>query len=232
MISVDRLRESIYEAHYFSEVVGSLVVNNEEKPKGNVLSQIELQTKGRFICLSNKILQDGSNIYKTDDKDTCRVSFRRNCDGICLLEVDGRNILLIIEVKSGFNDVKRKGFDQIAASYVKVRSILQSIEGYNPADYEELGLLVSYPPSAKPESSPTSLIEVKKETVAPSALEKLNNAYNTKLRVDKEVTLNLNDYQVGACHVNPSLYNPILYVKHVAVTDQVDKETINLDLYL
>ena len=150
MISVNRLKESIYKDSYFSEVVGSLVVNNEEKPKGNVLSQIELQTKGKFICLSNKILKEGADIYKTEDKDTCRVSFRRDCDGICLLEVGGRNILLIIEVKSGFNDVKRKGFDQIAASYVKVRSILQSIEGYNPADYEELGLLVSYPPSAKP----------------------------------------------------------------------------------
>lgn len=232
MISVNRLKESIYKDSYFSEVVGSLVVNNEEKPKGNVLSQIELQTKGKFICLSNKILKEGADIYKTEDKDTCRVSFRRDCDGICLLEVGGRNILLIIEVKSGFNDVKRKGFDQIAASYVKVRSILQSIEGYNPADYEELGLLVSYPPSAKPTPPSTSLIELKKETVAPSALERLNNAYNTKLRVDKEVTLNLNDYQVSACHINPSLYNPILHVKHVSVTDQVDRETINLDSYL
>lgn len=232
MISVDCLKESIYKDSYFSEVAGSLTVNNEEKPKENVLSQIELQTKGRFINLSNKILTEGAGLYKSEDKDTCRVSFRRDCDGICLLEVGERNILLIIEVKSGYNDVKRKGFGQIAASYVKIRSILQSIEGYNPADYEELGLLISYPPSAKPATLSTSLIEIKKETVAPSALEKLNNAYNTKLRVDKEVTLNLNDYQVGACHVNPVLYNPTLHVKHVSVTDKVNKETINLDLYL
>ena len=210
-------------------MTGSLIVHNDEKLAGNVLSQVELQTKGKFISLSNEILKEGSAIYKPADKKTCRVSFRRDCDGICLLEIGGRNILLIIEVKSGYNDIKRKGFEQIVASYVKVRGILQSIEGYNPLEYEEMGLFISYPPSAKPTIPSTSLIELKKETVAPSELERLNNAYNTKLRVDNEVTLQLNDYQVGACHVNTAFYNPTLHVKHVSVADQVSSEIINLD---
>ena len=232
MISVDRLKESIYKDCYFSEVAGSLIVQNEENAADGVLSQVELQTQGRFICLSNKILKEGADIYKKIEKKPGGFSFRMDCDGICLLSIGERNILLIIEVKSGFNDVKKKGISQIVSSYVKVRSILQSIEGYNPADYEELGLLVSYPPSAKANIPATSIIEVKKEIVAPSEIDKVNNANSTRLRVDKEVMLNLNDYPVSACHVNSTLYNPSLHVKHVSVTDQATVETINLDSYL
>ena len=68
--------------------------------------------------------------------------------------------------------------------------------------------------------------------VAPSLLERLNNSNGTKLRVDREVVLNLQDYHIDACHVNPVLYNPTLHVKHISVTDQIETETINLDLYL
>lgn len=232
MIEVNRLKESIYKDSYFSEIAGAMVVQNEETPAEGVLSQVELLSKGSFIRLSNKILKDSAELFKTEDRSAGRPSFRRDCDGICLLEVNGRNILLIIEVKSGFNDIKKKGLDQIVASYVKVRSILQSIDGYNPADYEEMGLLVSYPPTVKKQYPATSLIEVKKEMFAPSALDQLNNANTTKLRVDKEVTLNLNDYQVNACHVNSTLFNPTLHVKHVSVPDQADVEKIDLDSYI
>lgn len=232
MIGVERLKESIYKDCYFSEVVGSMMVYNEETPAVGILTKVELQSRGRFINLSNKILKDSSEIYKTEDRTAGRISFRRDCDGICLLEVDGRNMLIIIEVKSGFNDIKKKGLDQIVASYVKVRSILQSIEGYNPSDYEELGLLVSYPPIANRIVPETSVIEVKKAIIAPSALDRLNNANSTKLRVDKEVTLNLNDYLLNTHHVNTALYNPTLHVKHVAVTDQAVVESINIDSYL
>lgn len=232
MISVDYLKESIYKDCYFSEVKGSLTVLNEETPAEGTLSQIELRSKGRFICLSNRILTEGAEIYKKIEKKPNGFSFRMDCDGICLLNIDERNILLIIEVKSGFNDVKKKGINQIVSSYVKVRTILQSIEGYNPADYEELGLLVSYPPSDKTIIPARSIIEVKKETVAPSDIDRVNIANSTKLRVDREVTLNLNDYQISSCHVNPTMYNQTLHVKHVAVTDHSESESINIDSYL
>lgn len=232
MISLSCLKESIYQDCYFSETAGSLTIHNEDNTVGHVLSQIELQSKGHFINLSNDLLKGGAEIFKKENKAMCRISFRRDCDGICLLEVNGRNILLIIEVKSGFNDVKIKGLDQIVASYLKVRNILQSIDGYDPAEYEEFGLLVSYPPKPKANYSTTSLIELKKETVVPSPLEKLNNSNITKLRVDNNVVLKLDDYQANACHINPTLYSRSLLVKHVAVTDQAITATIDLDSYL
>lgn len=232
MISVESLKESIYRDIYFSKSAGKLTVQNEEKPAEGILSFIEMQSKGTFIELSNSILKETRHIYQVEDRDAGRISYRRDCDGICLLEVDGRNILLFVEVKSGFNEIKKKAFEQLVSSYIKIRSILQSIDGYDPKDYEEMGLVVSYPPSGNMSISSTSMIEMKKDAIAPSALDKLNNAYTTKLRVDKEVFLDLSDYKVNACHVNPSLYNPMLHVKHIIVRDQVPSDTIDLDSYL
>lgn len=232
MIRLDRLKESVYKDRYFTEKAGSLTVNNVEESAKNTLMSVEMQSKGRFINLSNKILKEGCNIYKTEDRQSGLISYRRDCDGICLLEVNGRNILLVIEVKSGFNEIKKKGFEQLVASYVKVRSILQSIEGYDPADYEEMGLLVSYPPDGSYTMPARSVIGAKLKMIAPTALDKLNNANSATLKANHEVTLNLSGYNVNACHVNPSLYSQTLRVKHVAVKDQAPSGTIDLDSYL
>ena len=232
MISINLLKESIYEEGYFSESARTLTIQNERQAVAGVLSYVEISTNGTFISLSNKILQEGCGIFQTENRDAGRISYRRDCDGLCLLEVSGRNILLIIEVKSSYNEVKKRAFEQLIASYVKVRSILQSIDGYNPVDYEEMGLVVSYPPSGESNSFSTSIIGIKRASIAPSDPDRLNDSYATKLRVDKEVTLDLNAYKVGACHVNPSLYSPTLHVKHVEVADRISHETINIDSYL
>ena len=222
----------IYKDCYFTEKVGCLTVKNEEDVAGSTLMSVDLQSKGRFINLSNEILREGNDIYKKEDRDAGCISYRRDCDGICLLELNGRNILLVIEVKSGFNEVKKKGFEQLVASYVKIRGILQSIEGYNPAEYEEIGLLVSYPPGGNLSIPKTNMIGIKKDRIAPTVLDRLNNINSTKLRVDNEIMLELNDYKVDACHVNPAMYNRQLRVKHVSVPNQVSSETIDLDSYL
>lgn len=232
MISLDCLKTSIFKGCYFSRSIGKLELHNEECQTSNVLSRVDVISKGTFISMDNKMLKASREAFQPEDKDAGRISFCRDCDGICLLELNGRNILLIIEIKSGFNEIKKKGFDQLVASYIKTRCILQSINGYNPEDYEEVGLLISYPPKEDFEFSPTSLIDVKSATIIPSALDKLNSKNATALRVDKEVILNLSDYKLDACHVNPSLYKQSLYVKHISVKNLVGYEKIDIDLYL
>lgn len=232
MIGVDRLKESVYKDSYFTEKSGSLTVNNVEESTENTLMSVEMQSKGRFINLSNKLLKDSNKIYKTEDRLAGRISYRRDCDGICLLELNGRNILLVIEVKSGFNEIKKKGFEQLIASYVKVRGILQSIEGFNPADYEEMGLLVSYPPDGSYTMPTRSIIDSKRGMIDSTALDKLNNSNSATLRANQEVTLDLSGYNVDACHVNPTMINPTLRVKHAVVADKNSTGVIDLDSFL
>lgn len=232
MITVRNLQESIYKDCYFSESRGKLTVNNITDTVAGTLSYVDFLTHGRFINVSNTILQDSREIYKAEDRKSGDFSYRKDCDGVCLLEASGRKFLLLIELKSGFNEIKKKGFEQIVASYVKIRGILQSIDGYNPADYEEIGLFVSYPAEGRKTDPATSLIEVKQNMIKPSALDVLNSTYATRLRVDNEVILNVNDYNLSHHHVNPKLYNPTLYIKHISVQDQVSFGTINIDKVL
>ena len=82
MIGVDQLKESVYKDSYFTEKAGCLTVNNVEESTENTLMSVEMQSKGRFINLNNKILKDGCNIYKAEDRQSGRISYRRDCDGI------------------------------------------------------------------------------------------------------------------------------------------------------
>lgn len=233
MIDFNVLKESIFESSYFTESSDTLTIHNENETRANTLLNIKLLTSGKFINISNDILKEGSGIYRKLKSDWGCISFRRDCDGICFLQLGERNILLIIEIKSGFNEVKNKAFEQLVISYLKTRCTLQTIKGYNPTDYEEIGLVISYPPSVlSSPASATSVIEVKKEIIIPTELDRLNAKNATQLRVDNEVTLNMDDYQFNVCHVNPAFFNASLLVKYISVNEGLSSETINLDTYL
>ena len=71
-----------------------------------------------------------------------------NCDGILYTEFNGRKVLLVCELKSGF-DIDRlcHAKEQIVGSYMRLRaqlSILQSKSGY-----EVHGVIASYLPSSE-----------------------------------------------------------------------------------
>lgn len=232
MINDKKLKESIYQVKYFQKLSPSLRIFNEKETRPNTLRYVDISTRGTFVNIDNNILTDSIEIYKKDNRIEGLISFRRNCDGICLLEVDGRKFLVIVEIKSGYNEIKKKSFEQLIASYVKTRSILQSIEGYNPLEYEEIGFLISYPPFAKSSVEENRMTDTKSSIVTPSPLDRLNNYNATRLSVDGEVILNLTDYKVDAYHVNPALYNNELYIKHIPVTNFAASETINIDHYL
>lgn len=232
MINEVRLKESIYEPKYFRESPRSLRVSNEQATNPDTLRYVEMTSNGVFLNIDNQILKEGCRIYQSDNRPAGRISFKRDCDGIFLLEVEKRKLLIVVEVKSGFNEVKKKGFEQLVASYIKTRAILQTVDGYNPAEYEELGILVSYPPSGAKTAPTDGVTSTKSSVVAPSPLDQLNNINATKLSVENEVTLDLNDYKIDACHLNPSLYNRQLRVKHIPVANLAESETIDLDMYI
>lgn len=229
MININSFKESIYKDEYFKEHNRTLKVKNEEEGAAKLLSFVDMTSKGSFINISNKILEESVEIYKKPDRSKGYISFRRACDGICLLDLNKRKILLIIEIKSGFNEVKNKAFEQLIASYVKTRCILQTIEGYNPADYEEIGLIISYPPTGKATLSSTSLIKTKAAVIIPSDLDKLNTINAAKLSVDKQIVLSLSDYKIDKFHVDLACYNKSLLVKHISVTNAASSDIIDLD---
>ena len=231
MISLRDLKDSIYRDCYFTEVSHSIRVTNEENPSATpVLKCVDLHTSGTFIQIANGLLKEGADIFQKEDKKKGRISFRRDCDGICFWDAnDGRRLLLFSEVKSGFNLIKEKGFEQLVASYIKIRCLLHTIDTYQSKDIEEIALLFSYPPQSKPEITNKDVFASKTQIVAPSSIDTANNRYATALRVDHEATIDLYDYHVNQCHINPSLYNRTLKVIHVTVENAAESHVLDLD---
>lgn len=71
-----------------------------------------------------------------------------NCDGMLYTEVDGRKILLVCELKSGF-DIDRlcHAKEQIVGSYIRLRAQLSILQ--SKSEYEFHGMIASYLPTSE-----------------------------------------------------------------------------------
>lgn len=71
-----------------------------------------------------------------------------DCDGIIFFENNGQKYILFCELKSSYVlEEIAHAKDQLIGSFVKMKSILSTIQGYKPDDYKPVGLIVSYEPT-------------------------------------------------------------------------------------
>ena len=71
-----------------------------------------------------------------------------DCDGILLFEKNGQKYILFCELKSSYildNIVKAK--NQLIGSFVKFKSLLSTLQGYESDKYKPIGLIVSFEPT-------------------------------------------------------------------------------------
>ena len=149
-----------------------------------------------------------------------------------MVEHKGKRYIVYIELKSGYNGVCSKAIYQLPVSSIKLKSYLRNFAGYTPGEYEELGLIVSFPPkpSDKFDDSNNDMVLANKTGYA--ALQ--NNAEN---KFDKEFRQN------GIANTNAAdfptldqskLHNDIKFnsldIYHHTVNG--NKEKIDLSKYL
>jgi len=233
MVGYRDLADSVFQNRCFEHPKGTVrVVNEKKSDKGDVLLYVDLKTQGTPIKLCNRLLKDTAGIFAPENEKKGRISFRSDCDGVCLLETKGKGYLLLMEVKSGYDGIEKKGFMQIVASYVKTRCILNTIKEYKSTDYVEKAIFVSYPPMPAAIQENEDVYEYKEHMIAPSQMDVVNREYATALRVDGKVTIDLNKYNIQECHLNPALYNPVLEVVHVAVAEGIPSAELDIDAIL
>ncbi len=99
MIAFEDLKNSFYAEDLFSLHKGSVVIE-EKKNKGQEgkLQKVTLLSAGEFIECSNAYLQRTKDAFKKVDSN---LSFKKDCDGIFLLNKDGKQYFIVIELKSG-----------------------------------------------------------------------------------------------------------------------------------
>lgn len=73
---------------------------------------------------------------------------QNDCDGIVLFEKNGQKYILFCELKSSYlldNIVKAK--KQLIGSFIKFKSLLSTLQGYESDKYKPIGLIVSFEPT-------------------------------------------------------------------------------------
>lgn len=229
MFDVLSLR-SLYNFNHIGKQRDSYVWS-EKQSNPDALATVKFIFKdGDISYISSNLLKEMQDAYRVNEKELLKL--RKICDGILFLDRDDEHYLIILEVKSGFKDVKSKAILQIPASYVKIKSILNDFSNYNGGDYKELGLIISYPyvKYAPTDAKNNHIVIDNKLTMIRDKREIIVSKYNKSLQNTSEAVFDGHDFEFDKLKgIKPNLYFEKLKVKHYPVQNKCIKAEIDLD---
>lgn len=218
--------QQFYNPSYFG-VNENQYIWKENQTDPTALASVEFVFQGGTISyVKSNLLKEMQDAFRTDS--TKSLNLRMICDGLLILDREEDHYLIILEVKSGFKEVKSKAIGQIPASYVKIKSILNDFSSFNMNDYKEFGLIVSYPYIEKPptDAENNHLVLEDKQIKAGNIFAK----YNRSLRNHQKVDFIGNDFGFDKLtQVKQDLLFDKLRVKHYPVDNHCVNAVVDLD---
>lgn len=225
MIEIDYLKNSIYDPCLFEEKPTQVKIVNIKDGTKDKVEHIVLTSTGDFININNNILSKSRDIYSKFDGS---VSFRKDCDGICLLHRGNRKFLIFTEVKSSFSTMEDKAYFQLITSYVRCKAFLSTLEDYTPSDYEEVALAISYPIAEhKPISNNTQYQESRQSAYGKYA--SLKKRYRYQLEANSQLDMHIADFEINKLHLKDGLINESLHLIHIPIENESKSAIINID---
>lgn len=218
---------SIFSPCLFSEAHDKIELKEKQSEPGKLECVTFIVQGGHFISISNKCLKRSKEIYRA--KDDNGFSLQTDCDGICLLEKNGKKYLLLIELKLGFSEVVNKATKQIAASYIKVKGLLKQIGDIKTDDVQELGIIVSYPYSPNEVTGVGTAPSQMKTNFMDPEQRKTAERYRRELIKNQETRLYATDFKMQHLCVPTDMQLNGLLVRHIAVGKEKTKEAVSLD---
>ena len=223
MIDITHLQHSIYAPSLFKEKPTKVKIDNSKE--NDKVKHVVLTSSGKFVNISTSILRKSREIYNTFDGS---VSFRKDCDGICLLHRGDCNFLIFTEVKSSFSNMEEKAYFQLITSYVRCKAFLSTLEDYTPSDYEEVALAISYPLAEhKPISDNSQYQESRQSTYGKYA--SLKKRYRRQLEANSQLDMEVADFEIDKLHLKNGLINESLHLIHIPIENNSESATINID---
>lgn len=144
MITADDLRQ-IYRKEYIQENIGDIAVTEKQQNK-DALAEIKFKFSGHAIYVVQELLENTKDAYSRCSS-TSPLQLQKICDGFFIVDTnEDSHYIIYLEMKSGFNDVKKKAILQIPPSYIKINSHLNDFDSFKKNEYKEFALIVSYPP--------------------------------------------------------------------------------------
>jgi hypothetical protein len=221
---------NLYNSAYLGRENDSYVWTETQRTP-NTLAQVRFVFNGGMISyIKAGLLDKMRGAYQPNYSGALMLG--KICDGILFLDRGDEHYFVVLEVKSSFNEIKKRAINQIPASYVKTKSILNDFVSYSTNDYEEFGLIVSYPyiESSKTDFENNTTVMDYKRKIIGDRNEIITSKYSRLLKEKKSAIFIGDDFEFNTLsNVKKHLLFDTLKVQHCPVDNHCEEATVDLD---
>lgn len=220
MIDFSVLSKCLLQACFFKQHDGK-VTKYEQQKKANKLEQVTYEHAGEIIEIENHLLKKCKDSFNSK---LPNCSYQCDCDGIFLLQVGDKAYIVYSEMKSNFDE---KAIWQISSSVVRTKLLLSSIKDFGLEKYQELGIIISYPPveikiddNDSFKNNKTKMISTYREAI---------HRCKKELKKGKKTTVNGSDFSMSDAHIAEQYQPNNMIIKHVEVPGGNTSCSVNID---
>ena len=221
MIDFSVLRNCLLQACFFKQHNGK-VTKSEHQKEANKLGQITYEHAGTIIEIENHLLKKCKDSFNSK---LPNCSYQCDCDGIFLLQVGDKDYIVYSEMKSNFDE---KAIWQISSSVVRTKLLLSSIKDFGLENYQELGIIISYPIPVDIKIDDNDSFKTNKRKMI-SPYPKAIYRCKAELKKRKSTKVNGSDFSMSDAHIAEKYQPNDMIIKHVVVPEGKSSCSVNID---
>ena len=221
MIDFSVLRKCLLQACFFKQHNGK-VTKSEHQKETNKLEQVTYEHAGKIIEIENHLLKICKESFNSKVPDC---SYQCDCDGIFLLQVGDKDYIVYSEMKSNFDE---KAIWQISSSVVRTKLLLSSIKDFGLENYQELGIIISYPMRVDTKIDDNESFKINKRKMI-TTYHKAIYRCKAELREKKKTKVNGSDFSMSDAHIAEKYQPNDMIIKHVVVPEGKSSCSVNID---
>ena len=221
MINFSVLRKCLLQACFFKQHDGK-VTKYEQQKKANKLEQVTYEHAGEIIEIENHLLKKCKDSFNSK---LPNCSYQCDCDGIFLLQVGDKDYIVYSEMKSNFDE---KAIWQISSSVVRTKLLLSSIKDFGLENYQELGIIISYPIPVDIKIDDNDSLKTNKRKMMSTYDEAIHRC-KTELKKGKSTKINGSDFSMSDAHIAEQYQPNNMIIKHVEVPEGDTSYSVNID---
>ena len=221
MIDFSVLHNCLLQACFFKQHDGK-VTKSEHQKKANKLEQVTYEHAGEIIEIENHLLKKCKDSFNSK---ASGCSYQCDCDGIFLLQVGDKDYIVYSEMKSNFDE---KAIWQISSSVVRTKLLLSSIKDFGLENYQELGIIISYPIGVESKIDDNDSFKTNKRkmiTTYPKAIYRCK----AELKKRKSTKVNGSDFSMSDAHIAKQYQPNDMIIKHVVVPEGETSYSVDID---
>nr|WP_311456553.1 hypothetical protein [uncultured Prevotella sp.] len=221
MIDFSVLQKCLLQACFFKRH-DDQVIKTEHQRRANKLEQVTYEHAGEIIEIENHLLKKCKDSFNSK---ASGCSYQCDCDGIFLLQVGDKDYIVYSEMKSNFDE---KAIWQISSSVVRTKLLLSSIKDFGLENYQELGIIISYPIPIDIKIDDNDSFKTNKRKMMSTYDEAIHRC-KTELKKGKSTKINGSDFSMHDAHIAEQYQPNDMIIKHVEVSEGNTSCSVNID---